>query len=242
MRNHQPQLYTANDTPRVYSVRSVIALICLAALLTWALPGDVVARSTFQSPPGEAATPTHTATSAPPTATATATSAGVTATATPTQSAATVTPTSGRATGAATPSPTRRGTVTGTVVAQPSPTAGAAVTATATLAAPAPTPAPNSAGAPAAPGFLPAPTLSAPGGVVPLLPGPQQPLAAPPAERLRPTSPATSNSPPAVATLIDNAIVALSYVWLCCGVIVLVVAGLVLVWLARRGRRGRGRL
>jgi heme exporter protein D len=36
--------------------------------------------------------------------------------------------------------------------------------------------------------------------------------------------------------------VALSYVWLCCGVIVLVVAGLVLVWLARRGRRGRGQL
>jgi hypothetical protein len=37
--------------------------------------------------------------------------------------------------------------------------------------------------------------------------------------------------------LIDDGIVALSYLWLCYGVLVLAVAALVIVWLARRSTR-----
>jgi hypothetical protein len=71
-----------------------------------------------------------------------------------------------------------------------------------------------------------------------LLPGPGQPLVAPPAPTLAPrTTPAAAPETASLAQLIDEAIVALSYLWLCCGILVLVVAALVIVWLARRSTR-----
>jgi hypothetical protein len=94
------------------------------------------------------------------------------------------------------------------------------------------------------PGFLPPPTLSLPGGnpggsAPSLLPGPQPPLAAPlapPAER----QPAPANSQAEdvldVAQLIDAGVVALGYIWLCCGALALIGTALVLAWLFRRGR------
>lgn len=93
-------------------------------------------------------------------------------------------------------------------------------------------------------GFLSPPTLSAPGGQPPsLLPGPGQPLVAPRAPtiapRATPAPTAAENDALAVARLIDSGIVLLSYVWLCCGVFVLIGATLILVWLARRGQRRR---
>jgi hypothetical protein len=39
--------------------------------------------------------------------------------------------------------------------------------------------------------------------------------------------------------LIDNGIVALSYVWLCCGALALVAVVLFLAWIARRSRRAQ---
>jgi hypothetical protein len=42
---------------------------------------------------------------------------------------------------------------------------------------------------------------------------------------------------PAAVQLIDTAVVAVGYVWLCCGAAALIGAGAVLVWLARRSSR-----
>lgn len=94
------------------------------------------------------------------------------------------------------------------------------------------------------PGFLPPPTLSAPGGQLPpLLPGPGQPLVAPrvptAVPQVTPAATAAEDDALAVARLIDSGIVLLSYVWLCCGVFVLIGATVILVWLARRGQRRR---
>lgn len=90
------------------------------------------------------------------------------------------------------------------------------------------------------PGFLPAPTLTSPDAVVPLPPatGPQ-PLVGPAAPAVEPSPVPTSATlaVPSAAQLIDNAIVALSYVWLCCGVVLLVLGAVVLIWLARRSAR-----
>jgi hypothetical protein len=107
-----------------------------------------------------------------------------------------------------------------------------------------PTEIPNLPAPPKAPGFLPAPTLSAPnpGMLATLLPGPQQPLVAPglatPTPRSTPTDIPEGGDAMGVAQLIDNGVIALSYAWMwCCGVLGLVVATLVFVWLARRSRR-----
>lgn len=89
-----------------------------------------------------------------------------------------------------------------------------------------------------APGFLPPPTLSAPGSrPQSLLPGPAQPLVAPPAPRPTPTPTGAPNDALTLARLIDAAIIAVSYIWLCCGVFILIGVTLGLVWLAR----GKGR-
>jgi hypothetical protein len=95
-----------------------------------------------------------------------------------------------------------------------------------------------------APGFLPAPTLTAPdtesGEAPELLSGLQPPLIAPavpsadPAENDNQTPDQAATS---VAELIDNGVIALSYVWLCCGGLFLIAAALLLIWLSRRGRR-----
>ena len=88
-------------------------------------------------------------------------------------------------------------------------------------------------------GFLPAPTLTNPDALRPLPSVAQPPLSGPtvsPAEPA-PPEPAAASSVPTVAQLIDNGIIALSYVWLCCGMLVLISGALVLVWLARRSAR-----
>ncbi len=141
-------------------------------------------------------------------------------------------------------------TITGTRQGAPTPLASQPLTTSGQITLPAPSPRPAAA-APAvalpqgedkAPGFLPPPTLSAPDGrLQPLLPGPGQPLVAPPAptpaQRPTPAAPTKTSEALSLARLIDTGIVALSYVWLCCGVFVLIGTTLLLVWLAR----GKGR-
>ena len=208
----------------------LIPLLALAAALAWSLPRDVVARSMFQSP---ANTPVPTATSAPTATPQPSNTPSATITASPT---ATQTHASGT-----------------TPVGGPSPTLSPTETVTATLPtetiaptlpvgseiSPTLTPSPGA-------GFLPPPTLTSPdelpsGALPSLLPGSQPPLsapAAPPPEQ--PAAPANAPSDvPGVAQLIDNGIVALSYVWLCCGVLFLIGATLILVWLVRRSQRRR---
>jgi hypothetical protein len=95
---------------------------------------------------------------------------------------------------------------------------------------------------PSAPGYLPPPTLVNPGPSAPgrpslLGPGDQPPLVGPAVPLPEPTPTPAPAEAPGPAELIDSAIVALGYVWLCCGVLFLVVAALTVVWLARRSRR-----
>jgi hypothetical protein len=187
---------------------AVLVLIVLSVTVIWMMPGDALARPVFQSP----LTPTVTRT----------------ATSTSTQPITGTRP------------------ITSTVVALPvAPTVAAAPPITATrpitpTVAPTRLPEqPAATVAPGVPGFLPPPTLSAPTGKLqPLLPGPGQPLVAPPAPTLAPRPAAAASSDAlSLARLIDEGIVALSYLWLCCGVLVLAVAALVIVWLARRSKR-----
>jgi hypothetical protein len=95
-------------------------------------------------------------------------------------------------------------------------------------------------------GFLPAPTLSSPAGVVPgagsVITEAQPPLAVPavPAFDRSPTAtPPLPTAVPVAVQLIDTAAVALGYAWLCCGVAFLIAAAATLVWLARRSGRRR---
>ncbi len=97
-------------------------------------------------------------------------------------------------------------------------------------------------GAPAAtaPGFLPAPTLVNPSDLIQGRPALSQPGGAPlvgPAQAPEPTATPAVQPVPGAAQLIDNAIVALGYFWLCCGFIVVALLALAAVWLARRSRR-----
>ena len=89
-------------------------------------------------------------------------------------------------------------------------------------------------------GFLPPPTLVnpssvAPGRLSPLAPD-NQPLVG---EAVPPEATSTPMPPeaPGVAQLIDSGLVALSYLWLCCGALFLVAAALTIVWLSRRSKR-----
>ncbi|MCU0502357.1 MAG: hypothetical protein MUC51_11425 [Anaerolineae bacterium] len=187
---------------------AVLILVSLSVTVTWMMPGDVLARPVFQSPLTPSVTRTATSTSTRP----------VTGTAPITN-----------------PQP-----VTPTVSAAPPITATRPITpAVAPIRPPEQRAATVAPAAPGVPGFLPPPTLSAPTGKLqPLLPGPGQPLVAPPAPTLAPRPPdAASSDALLLARLIDEGIVALSYLWLCCGVLVLAVAALVIVWLARRSTR-----
>lgn len=202
----------------------LIALLTLA--LTWAVSDGVSARSTFQSEP-VSSVPTLAPATATPTQPPAASTRAATATPTPAATAFnTFTPVATGFTAltpAQTPSMTPRGAETST----PSPTL--------------PEPAPilqTPAAAPSAPGFLPPPTLTNPGA---FLPGraTQSPLVGPAAQPAQPaaaTDAGVTPEAPGPAQLIDSGIVALSYLWMCCGGIVLVVAALVVVWLARRSR------
>jgi len=192
---------------------AVLILVGLSVAAIWMMPGDALARPVFQSPLTPTVTRTATITSTRP----------ITGTQpiTPTVAAApTVTPTV-----AAAPTLTAIRPITPAVAPVRSPELPTAAVAPA---------------APAASGFLPPPTLSAPTGKLqPLLPGPGQPLVAPPAPTLapRPAPAASTGDALSLARLIDEGIVALSYIWLCCGVLMLAVAALVIVWLARRSKR-----
>jgi hypothetical protein len=89
-------------------------------------------------------------------------------------------------------------------------------------------------------GFLPPPTLvnpnaPVPGRLTPLAPE-NRPLAGPAA----PPEPTPTEAPPVApgaAQLIDSGVVALSYLWLCCGALLLVLVGLAVFWLWRRSKR-----
>ena len=209
----------------------VVLLIVMSFMLAWRLPGDAVARSMFQSEP-----PTETP--VPPTDTPE--------------------PTAELPATTVVPSPVAPETSTATVAPQPDLTPappGAPPPTAAGLEPPTPvptppmppepevTPSPTGQASPA-PGFLPPPTLSLPGsnpaGSPPsLLPGSQPPLAAPPAPPVE-RQPAPADSPAGdvldVAQLIDAGVVALGYIWLCCGALALVGVTLILVWLLRGGR------
>ena len=89
-------------------------------------------------------------------------------------------------------------------------------------------------------GFLAPPTLVnpnalMPGRLTPLAPE-NRPLVGPAA----PPEPTPTEAPsvaPGAAQLIDSGVVALSYLWLCCGALLLAVVGLAVLWLWRRSKR-----
>ena len=211
---HRPAKRGPNDARGpIPNTQYLIAalLIVMSFMLAWRLPGDAVARSMFQSePPAE--------TPVPPTDTPEPTAELPATTVVPSP----VAPETSTATGLEPPTP---------VPTPPMPPE------------PEVTPSPTGQASPA-PGFLPPPTLSLPGsnpaGSPPsLLPGSQPPLAAPPAPPVE-RQPAPADSPAGdvldVAQLIDAGVVALGYIWLCCGALALVGVTLILVWLLRRGR------
>jgi hypothetical protein len=142
------------------------------------------------------------------------------------------------------PNPFESELLTPTVEPSAFPTATATLSPTPTLvptmeATPAPTLSPTPLG------FLPPPTLTSPGTPVPEgppsslpdeLPVRVAPTEPPPPEQIagRPlTSPTTT-----LAGLIDQGVLAMGYLWLCCGVLALVGVGGALIWFLRRSRRG----
>ncbi len=116
-------------------------------------------------------------------------------------------------------------TATATVTRTPTiePTRAPAMTTVAPARAAAPTAATN---------YLPPPTLTQPGAMPsgPLFAGPRPLAGATP----MPTPTSTPSGPQGTAAAIDQAIVALGYVWLCCGAGTLTLAALGVVWLFRR--------
>ena len=244
-------MFTHRQTAQILFI-----LLLVAIALAWSLPGDAVARGLFQSPLPPTPLPVFTAT---PTATV-APAATTVPTEAPTQTAAPPTntpvavPTMTVAPG---PTVTPQPVLTDALIPDIAPQAAtpAIIFETVTPESPGLLPAvpATQTGAPAAPaaeseagpasGFLPAPTLTAPdalrGESPALLPGPQPPLVAPAAPLVEPDEPENQGlaGVPGVAELIDNGVIALSYVWLCCGGLGLVAAALFLIWLARRGRQ-----
>jgi hypothetical protein len=89
--------------------------------------------------------------------------------------------------------------------------------------------------------FLPPPTLVNPNALVPgrLTPlAPENPPLVGPAAPPEPTTTKAPSVAPGAAQLIDSGVVALSYLWLCCGALLLAVVGLAVLWLWRRSKRG----
>jgi hypothetical protein len=196
-------------------------LVLLAAALTWIVSGKVVATSTFQSPFESGLPPPTVEPSALPTDTATPalepTSLFTPATATDTATSA-LTPTAPAAPDTPVPAPTLTSPPTPEVTSEPSAS---------------PTPA----------GFLPPPTLTSPG--TPVLDGPSAPLprelpvrAAPTETPTRSESQAGTDFSTTLAGLIDQGVLALGYLWLCCGVLALIGIGGALLWFIRRSRLG----
>ena len=98
---------------------------------------------------------------------------------------------------------------------------------------------------PTPPGFLPPPTLTSPGTPVPAVAASRLPGELP--VRVAPTGTPTftgtssqsqTNVTATLARLIDQGVLAVGYLWLCCGILALVGVGGALVWSFRRARRG----
>jgi hypothetical protein len=90
-------------------------------------------------------------------------------------------------------------------------------------------------------GFLAPPTLVNPNALVPGRLTPLAPENRPlvgPAAPPEPTPTAAPPVAPGAAQLIDSGVVALSYLWLCCGALLLAVVGLAVLWLWRRSKHG----
>ena len=87
-------------------------------------------------------------------------------------------------------------------------------------------------------GFLPPPTLVNPNALVPGQPTPlasdNRPLFGPTAPPPEPTATQALPVAPGAAQLIDSGVLALSYLWLCCGALLLATVGLAVLWLWRR--------
>ena len=89
-------------------------------------------------------------------------------------------------------------------------------------------------------GFLPPPTLVNPNALVPGRLTPLAPENRPLVGPAAPPEPTPTEAPPVApgaAQLIDSGVVALSYLWLCCGALLLAVVGLAVLWLWRRSKR-----
>jgi hypothetical protein len=132
-----------------------------------------------------------------------------------------------------TPTVESTATPTGTATSSPTPTLEPTA-----LATPEPTMSPTPFG------FLPPPTLTSPGTQVPAvapspLPG-ELPVRVAPTEPPASTgtnSPSQTNVKVALARLIDQGVLAVGYLWLCCGILALVGVGGALIWFFRRSRR-----
>jgi hypothetical protein len=139
------------------------------------------------------------------------------------------------------PSPTLAATAATppTPTAELSPVATQMATETAT-----PVATPEPAQSPTPSGFLPPPTLTSPGTAVPI--GPQASLPAELPVRIAPTTPSPENSSSGsqtssaitLARLIDQAVLAIGYIWLGCGALALMGVAGALIWFVRRSRRG----
>lgn len=194
----------------------------LAVALTLAVAGGAAARSTFQSTPLQFDTQTPT-----PFTDVTI----ITDTPTPFGAAPVVTDTpavySGQPAFTETPDPALAGQQAPAAPAPAVPAPAAAVPAQ----------------PPAGPGFLPAPTLTNPNDFLPgsgALPRPAPAPLSGPAVSAEDEAAAQTDPAPAVssaAQLIDSGIRAFSYLWLCCGAVLIFVAVIVFVWLMRRTRR-----
>jgi hypothetical protein len=131
---------------------------------------------------------------------------------------------------------------TPTVQLTASPTSSATSSPEPTLP-PTPEATPEPLPSPTRSGFLPPPTLTSPGTPVPAGPS-VQPLGDLPVRDTTPEAPSEdesqsgADSPTTLAGLIDQGVLALGYLWLCCGVVALFGVGGLLVWFFRRSRRG----
>ena len=88
--------------------------------------------------------------------------------------------------------------------------------------------------------FLPPPTLVNPNALVPGRLTPLAPENRPLVGPAAPPEPTPTSAPPVApgaAQLIDSGVVALSYLWLCCGALLLAAVGLAVLWLSRRSKR-----
>jgi hypothetical protein len=186
----------------------LIAVIALAVALTFAASGGALARSTFQS--------------------------------------SIVSPLKATATLLATPTftPTDVGDISQTPFAletPPPPIPGAEASPTLPGVSSVTATAPDASNVtPTVSGFLPPPTLVNPNALVPGQLTPLAPENRPlvgPAAPPEPTPTAAPPAAPGAAQLIDDGVMALSYLWLCCGALLLAGVGLAVVWLWRRSKR-----